>query len=126
MRILVCGGREFGGNTADDRQIHAALDKAHANKTITVLIHGAARGADMSAALWGQMHADIDILTFPADWDTHGNAAGHLRNARMLVEGKPEGVIAFPGNTGTSDMVRKAKAAGLPVWFPLGRDWLIE
>ena len=126
MRILVCGGRDFGGNTDDDRKIHAALDKAHVHKPITVLIHGAARGADISGACWAQMHADITILPYPADWDANPRSAGFIRNQQMLDEGRPEGVIAFPGGRGTSDMVRRARKAGLPVWFPLGGDWLIE
>jgi predicted Rossmann-fold nucleotide-binding protein len=33
----------------------------------------------------------------------------------MLAEGRPDAVIAFPGGKGTADMVRKARAAGLPV-----------
>jgi hypothetical protein len=52
---------------------------------------------------------------FPADWDTHGRAAGPIRNQRMLDVGKPDFVIAFPGGHGTANMVRKAKAAGVQV-----------
>lgn len=126
MRVLVCGGREFGSNPEDARRLVAALDRAHAHKPITTLIHGDARGADTGAARWAETHADIEVLPFPADWTRHGNAAGHRRNAQMLSEGQPDGVIAFPGGRGTSDMVRKARAAGLPVWFPLGSDWFIE
>jgi len=39
----------------------------------------------------------------------------------MIDEGKPDGVVAFPGGRGTEDMVRRAAAAGLKVWFPCGR-----
>src|SRR5262249_25506155 len=31
---------------------------------------------------------------------------------------KPDGVVAFPGGTGTADMIRRAKKAGLEVWKP--------
>ena len=41
--------------------------------------------------------------------------AGPERNARMLAEGRPDLVVAFPGGTGTADMVRRAKAAGVRV-----------
>ena len=58
---------------------------------------------------------NIECLTFPADWKTYGRAAGPLRNARMIAEGKPDLVLAFPGGRGTADMTRKARAAGVEV-----------
>lgn len=40
---------------------------------------------------------------------------GPLRNQRMLEEGKPDLVVAFPGGGGTKDMVRRAAKAGVPI-----------
>jgi hypothetical protein len=42
-----------------------------------------------------------------------GKTAGPLRNQRMLDEGKPDLVVAFPGGGGTKDIVRRAVKAGL-------------
>ena len=39
----------------------------------------------------------------------------HCCNQRMLDEGKPDLVVAFPGAGGTKDMVRRAVKAGVPV-----------
>jgi hypothetical protein len=33
----------------------------------------------------------------------------------MLLEGKPDLVVAFPGGKGTADMVRRARKANVPV-----------
>jgi hypothetical protein len=44
-----------------------------------------------------------------------------IRNTQMLAEGRPDGVVAFPGGRGTANMVRQAAAAGLGVWFPCGK-----
>jgi hypothetical protein len=59
------------------------------------------------------------VLPFPADWNTHGKAAGPIRNRQMLKEGKPDVVLAFHEDLGrskgTADMVRAAKAAGIAV-----------
>ena len=44
-----------------------------------------------------------------------GKRAGPLRNQRMLDEGKPDLVVAFPGGGGTKDMVRRAVKAGVSV-----------
>lgn len=113
MRVLVCGGRDYHQFAAVDK----ALRQVHDQYGIDVLIHGAARGADSLGAKWAEQRG-IPTLSFPADWDKHGRAAGHIRNAQMLDEGKPEGVVAFPGGRGTADMVRKARAAGIKVWEP--------
>jgi hypothetical protein len=55
------------------------------------------------------------VETYEADWESHGRAAGPIRNAKMLIEGKPDYVIAFPGGYGTLDMKKKAIKAGLEV-----------
>ena len=119
MRVLVCGGRKFGQGAGETHALYRAMNAAHSHKPITTLIHGAAPGADSLAGAWAAIQGGIEIIDFPADWKAHGRAAGHIRNARMLREGKPEGVIAFPGGPGTADMTRRAQKAGLPVWIPL-------
>lgn len=55
----------------------------------------------------------IRVQKFPADWDRYGKAAGGIRNSQMLIEGKPDLVVAFPGGNGTRDMVLKARKAGI-------------
>lgn len=57
----------------------------------------------------------INRTVFKADWSKDGRKAGPVRNSVMLSVGKPDLVIAFPGGRGTADMVRKAKAKGVPV-----------
>ena len=50
-----------------------------------------------------------------ADWAKHGRKAGPIRNQRMIDEGRPDLVVAFPGGTGTADMVERARVAGIRV-----------
>jgi len=114
MRVLVCGGRDY----RDWPAFLAALDAAHAEQEIEAVIHGCAKGADDMAATWASIEVGITELRFPANWKAHGRAAGPLRNQRMLDEGKPDLVLAFPGGRGTADMVRRAEAAGVPVPKP--------
>lgn len=105
-RVLVCGGREYG----DLDRVVAVLDEINP----TVVIEGGARGADACAWKFTKMRG-VERLTFPADWSRDGKAAGAIRNQRMLDEGKPDLVVAFPGGNGTADMVRRAKRAGIEV-----------
>lgn len=41
--------------------------------------------------------------------------AGPDRNQRMIDEGRPGLVIAFPGGDGTADMIHRAQEAGIEV-----------
>jgi hypothetical protein len=107
MRVLVCGGRGFD----DVARVFWALDELG---PVSALIHGCARGADTLAARWA-VSRGVEEHRFPANWSRDGKAAGPIRNAQMLREGKPDLVVAFPGGRGTADMVAKAKAAGVHV-----------
>jgi hypothetical protein len=79
-----------------------------------VIIYGGAYGADRLAREWAEEHC-LGSECYPADWTKYGRAAGPIRNKQMLVEGKPDLVVAFPGGPGTADMVRQARAAGIRV-----------
>jgi len=110
MRVLVCGGRDY----KDDHKVFFVLGEVDAELGIDVLIEGGATGADARAAEWART-MKVDTLTYPADWANNGRSAGPLRNQRMIDEGKPDLVVAFPGGKGTADMVRRAEKAGIPV-----------
>lgn len=123
MRILVCGGRDF----YDWNLLKETLDNTfwydNTNDDF-VLIEGGAIGADFLSKAWlstvykrQYLEDNIDkhLKEFPADWKTHGKAAGPIRNQQMLDEGKPDLVVAFPGGTGTADMIRRARKAGIEV-----------
>ena len=109
--LLVCGGRDY----VDRKRVYGVLDRVAARMEITALRHGAARGADSLAGAWAR-EREVDEQARPAEWVRLGKAAGSVRNAAMLAEGGVVAAVAFPGGTGTADMVRKLKAAGVPVW----------
>jgi len=113
MRILVCGGRDYD----DSRAVWRALDRIKSRGDLALIIHGDARGADRLADHYAETEG-IPVLRFPADWERDGKAAGPMRNQRMLDEGRPDGVIAFPGGRGTADMIARAERAGVRVWRP--------
>jgi hypothetical protein len=105
-RVLVCGGRDF----TDQPRVWSVLDHYHAESGgFGCIVHGAARGADTLAGAWASARGVFE-LPFPADWDLHGYSAGPIRNARMLHEGRPDVVIAFPGGKGTANMIEQARA----------------
>jgi len=107
----VCGGRRY----YDRRRVFDTLDEIDGPQfAITCVIHGSATGADLLADEWAT-ERKIEREAYPARWQERGRSAGPERNARMLSEGRPELVVAFPGGRGTADMVRRARAAGVRV-----------
>lgn len=115
MRVLVCGGRDF-----EDRQtVFDVLDCIHKphpsySPTIDLIIHGGASGADHFAALWADSRG-VDVGCWKAKWREHGRAAGPIRNQQMLVEGRPDLIVAFPGGKGTADMVERGRRAHVTI-----------
>lgn len=110
MRVIVCGGRTYN----DRARLFAVLDKLHAEAGIDVIIEGGAKGADQLAAIWSDKPG-VGLERFEADWENQGSFAGPARNRRMLREGNPDLVVAFPGGRGTADMVKQARKAGVKV-----------
>lgn len=110
MRLLVCGGRDFKDLPFLDQE----LDRLHAERRVKHVITGCAPGADLMAQFWAGAN-EIPVDVYVADWKKHGRAAGPIRNQRMLDEGRPDLVVAFPGGRGTADMTKRAKAAGVAI-----------
>jgi len=112
MRVLVCGGVAF----TDRDHLFAVLDEGMRVNGISLIISGMALGADTLAVEWAKERR-VELAEFPADWKAHGRAGGPIRNRQMLVEGKPNIVVAFPGGRGTADMTSRAHKAGVDVFF---------
>lgn len=105
IRPLVCGGRDY----SDRARLFQVLDHYHASSGgFSVVIHGAARGADNLAGEWAAARG-LPVDAYPADWNRYGDAAGRIRNAKMLRDSKATHVIAFPGGRGTAHMMSIAR-----------------
>lgn len=143
MRVLVCGSREW----SDAKVIYDVLygitvlndlrpDEITIIEGQCPVGHG---GADRIAQYWAE-YAGTGHLPFPGE-RRNGRFQGPERNQRMLDEGKPDLVFAFKdgferdevqptfgqsgehgtllvkARGGTEDMVRRAKAAGIPTYI---------
>jgi hypothetical protein len=115
---IVCGGRDYTNKAELDR---VCLEVVATHGWPKKVVHGGARGADTLAAAWFGSRG-IPTKSYPADWAMYGLSAGPVRNSQMLLDMKVSLVVAFPGGSGTADMVAKARAAGVEVVLAGGID----
>jgi hypothetical protein len=108
--VLVTGGRDYQNR----RRVFEELDAIHARRTIRLIIEGGASGTDESALQWGASRC-IPVVSHFADWQTNSKQAGPIRNGEMLRWWQPHLIVAFPGGSGTANMVAQGKAKGIEV-----------
>lgn len=115
MRVLICGSRIWNRGAP----ISVVLQGLRALFVDLTIIEGEAQGADRLAGERAEL-IGIPVERYPADWDTHGRAAGPIRNQEMLDKGQPNLVWAFSddiaNSVGTRDMAQRAAKAGIPVY----------
>lgn len=109
--LIVCGGREY----TDEAHMFKVLDDALAYYGELIIVHGNYKGADLLADKWARLR-HMHVVPVSAMWSHHGRPAGPKRNAAMLCLA-PAAVLAFPGASGTADMVYKARMANVPVYI---------
>ena len=123
MLIGVTGGRKYGWmfdeenheveNTLETWFLYDVLETFREKYPTMELMHGGAKGADSWAHHWA-VNKNIKTRVFKAEWNIYGKAAGVIRNTEMVWQ-KPDIVIAFPGGTGTADMIKQSLKAELKV-----------
>ena len=76
-----------------------------------LVILGCARGVDTQAKLWAQ-RLNLPYIVYRADWETHGKAAGPIRNREMVnAASRGDYCVAFleQGSRGTLDCLTYAQ-----------------
>lgn len=113
FRLIVAGGRDFN----DPDLLHSSIcdvERLTPEGSELIIVSGMARGADRLAWEWAKRYC-VPVLEFPADWDTHGKAAGHIRNKQMADVA--HGLLAFwdGESRGTKNMIETMQAMRKPV-----------
>jgi len=110
MKLLICGGRDYADYDAFTRAMNRLPFKP------SIVIEGGATGADRMGRQWA-ISKGIHYATVPALWDAYGLSAGGRRNSAMIIL-SPDYCVAFPGGTGTADMVRQCEKYNVTCWEP--------
>ena len=105
-KTIVAGGRTYQLSEED----YKILD----NAGISEIVCGGAKGADQCGKEWAKTY-EVPVKMFPADWNTHGKAAGPIRNKQMAEYA--DSLIAFwdGKSRGTKNMIETAKKLKLNV-----------
>ena len=110
MELIVSGSR-YG---VSKEWLEQVLSTIHEGTPIATLITGGASGVDTQAERWALIKR-VPVLTYKADWTSHGRAAGPIRNRWMLEQHPEAAILIFPGGAGTSNMRRLVREKGRTV-----------
>ena len=111
MKVIIAGSRHMPFSMF--HLIDEAVKKS--NFQVTEVVCGLARGADMFGGKWAVEHS-IPVKTFPADWDTHGKAAGPIRNQQMAEYADALIVFIWDGSRGSKDMLMRMERMKKPTF----------
>jgi hypothetical protein len=114
MKIALVGSRDYPNESA----VLSKLEQARAKygEELVVVSGACATGADAIAERCAK-RLGIPLLLFPADWRTHGKAAGPIRNQKIVDAA--DALIAFwdYGSPGTLNTISLARAKDIPIWI---------
>ena len=110
MRLIIAGSRTLSvpPETIDS---HVRLLESWGD-TVTTVLCGMAKGIDLCGLAWAESHG-ILVERYPADWNTHGKAAGPIRN-RQMAENADALLLIWDGKSrGSANMLKQAEEFGL-------------
>jgi hypothetical protein len=108
LKLAIIGSRGFNNvNLLNESLLNYLFN-------VTLVVSGGARGADKMGEEWAKRYG-IDTLIFPADWETHGKAAGFIRNEDIIKN--CDEAIAFwdQKSKGTLHSINLAKKLEKPI-----------
>ena len=113
MRVIIAGNRTFNDYEFLKQQCNDILHGTPQSRI--QFLSGGATGADALGERYARECWSKDPQVFPADWETHGNAAGPIRNKQMAENA--DMLIAFwdGKSKGTGDMIKQAYKMKLDV-----------
>lgn len=83
--------------------------------TVDEVVCGEAAGADTFGKKWAYSQTPkVPVKSFPADWDTHGSAAGPIRNGEMAEYADALIVFIWDGSRGSANMLKQMQNRNKP------------
>lgn len=122
MKLIIAGSRTLEPSISF---LQACIAEAGLAKEVTEIVSGMANGVDTSAVEltkekyshnYISMKLQNKLKEFPADWETHGKAAGHIRNKQMAEYADALLLIWDGESKGSKNMKETMIKLGKPVY----------
>lgn len=109
MKTIVAGSRTIN----DYKVVEEAIKESGFD--ITEIVSGMAGGVDTLGILYAKKN-HIPYVTFPANWNKHGKAAGVVRNIQMAKYADSLIAVWDGKSRGTGHMIKDAVKKGLKIF----------
>ena len=121
MRLLIAGSRTIHPNYSflmNCIQLHSISD-------ISEIVSGGASGVDYEGEHFASHH-EIPVRKFPANWDTHGKAAGPIRNREMAEYADCLLLIWSGDSPGSKNMKAEMMKLNKPIYEVVLKDYNVK
>ena len=117
MRIIIAGSRNLFVSSSFINEVldrHTLGLRGHSTADIEI-VSGGADGIDLAGELFAKEWS-CKLKVFPADWNTHGKAAGPIRNKQMADYADSLLLIWDGESRGSRNMKETMLKLGKPVY----------
>lgn len=109
LTVIIAGGRDIH----DYELLKEAIEECQF--PIATVVSGGAKGVDALGEKYAE-EMNLNLKIFNADWESHGRAAGPIRN-RKMAENADALIAIWDGKSrGTKNMIETATKKGLLVY----------
>lgn len=112
MKLIIAGSRNIPEHIAYAECVKFRIEK---NIEHTEIVSGTARGVDTAGEHYAEFY-NIPVKRFPADWETYGRAAGHIRNQQMAEYADALLLIWDGKSKGSASMKSKMEHLNKPIY----------
>ena len=112
MKTIIAGCRTF----KDFDLLKSKVNYHRNTHIITEIVSGRAEGADYLGEQYAKEY-NIPLKLFPADWKTHGRAAGPIRNKQMADYADSLIAVWDGKSKGTKNMIQTMNKLMKPVYI---------
>lgn len=121
MKLIIAGSRTLN---IPDSDISSLCDLFKIPNDLEI-ISGTANGIDKCGESFA-ISCGYNLKQFPADWEKHGKAAGHIRNKQM-ADYSDELLLIWDGESrGSANMKDNMLKLGKPVYEVILRKYNVE